>query len=1078
MRYNFDILYNYSAWDETKSHAVREIFKHRIKCYRPQCALTIHTVTVEESECDCELCPTSYDCVHAAEKLEHATARALEATDINAQARNPNYAHAAGTDNVRVTVIARYFYFENTTKADINAANAALLLNTELDLASELDGSHSNGLLATVLHTYQAEVEYNVVVNDPTLSPSPPPPATPPLPPRSPPLVPPLTPPFPPPLPPPSPPPSPPPLPPPSPPPTSPPNAPSCNIDSDTTGQDQELFESCLVNVNVVPCEVHYPSDGSLPDTSLFMRTCLLIDRPFYMAFVGGTCVHDHSETVGNDVCFESMSLATQNNPPTVGHGYMKYVSIYQTHGGMILSSYGKEYWGNKYYYNAPATSVFDRKFALVVKQGYTFKLDHSVESEDNIGISHYVTEIYASPWSRYTLTNTISPPPPLRPPPSSPPSPNVPDKLPPLNPPSPTLPPSYPTPRPPLPPPPVPSPPPNVLQCSLDFCKIREDGSYEFGTPDGNLVCEFTLLEEAFSRYSRLDHGDPHSLSCLASELNKMVECLDVASFDYSFNSSLVDNIECEASNDDTTRQTFGGANSCGEGNGKRVGDGVVNSYDIWAFMAYHFASEPYHFKKKCSLYTVPSNIMTTEGRDDFLQLCELHNSQCTTGDYFLSLHEYFCSNPDSCDGNNQISETETDNILVSSRADDEEEEKNQPLLSRRLQETSKNRPKAQAMSLSMKEWSVSSDGTWTLISIEKGHPLEVVELLVENIPEDILSAHVTNPLKQLQTYPPYKGCGSTCDPDMDTKHALVIAYDNDKCDAVVQPPYSGTNVAGPIRRSNIAVVQQRKAGIPEHASVKCNKLDIFLWVPRKNDEKPNPCVAKGSIAKGSSLALLNLDQVCLRALDDDHSSAPTPAPTSFPSSSPSDGDHNDQCGVENEFCSYDGLLAMGARTALSHAHFMLSSVRFSSQPDQAQIQALQRPTPRHDPLRCCGNLRCMPHADANVNISVCTSGAFPNAPPAPPFNEDDDNNDNSNGLSNGAIVGIIFGSMFATTLLVCIVVLCVLKNKEQKYGTKKKWVPGTVASTAEKEPLRGLPVEPRPLSLARVHAVKYTGI
>ena len=100
------------------------------------------------------------------------------------------------------------------------------------------------------------------------------------------------------------------------------------------------------------------------------------------------------------------------------------------------------------------------------------------------------------------------------------------------------------------------------------------------------------------------------------------------------------------------------------------------------------------------------------------------------------------------------------------------------------------------------------------------------------------------------------------------------------------------------------------------------------------------------------------------------------------------------------------------------------------------------------------------MPHSDANVNISVCTSGNFPSAPPAPPDNQ---RNANDNKLSTGAVIGIVVGTMVAAVILTCAIVLFVLKKRDD---TEKEEMQSLKGSD-----VKAFPQEYPKMSLSRVH-------
>lgn len=345
----------------------------------------------------------------------------------------------------------------------------------------------------------------------------------------------------------------------------------------------------------------------------LAFKKCLVIDQPFHLAFIGGTCTDNYGNEVANG-CFEFES--------NVGIG--NYVDLFETSLGVTLSSALKSDYFGLGYTNSPPLSITDPEFALTITEGYIFN------------IIRPTTQIFESPVKLYL--NIFEEPPPSPPPPFPPPPPGAPPI--PLPPPTPAL------------------PPPPPLGCTLDF--IRADPSdvndvlYE---SDGYLVTEFTYMQQ-MQREIQMSADPSNGLTanikdftCLVAEIPK-AECLDIASIG-TLGQLTVEDYYWSATYHNVTT-LFGQ-----ECNGKIVGDGTINAHDFAALMWYQFRQAPYD-----TLPTNPANVLTTQGRENTAQRCFVNE---TRTDWLLSLGEDFCSAGLDIDSRTAVIEPEKlDDLMV----------------------------------------------------------------------------------------------------------------------------------------------------------------------------------------------------------------------------------------------------------------------------------------------------------------------------------------------------------------------------------------------------------------------------
>lgn len=153
---------------------------------------------------------------------------------------------------------------------------------------------------------------------------------------------------------------------------------------------------------------------------------------------------------------------------------------------------------------------------------------------------------------------------------------------------------------------------------------------------PDGNILMEFVAMERIWSESSGQDSYDPYTCAVRSAPF---LECLDIAGA-RTLGASLSDSVAYNTTgtsgdlnsnfysilalggllnmtNNTNGTNLFGADVNC---DGKVVGDGAVNAYDMATVMWYQFKSKPYD-----TLDSDPSVVATVEGRDDTSYRCDL---------------------------------------------------------------------------------------------------------------------------------------------------------------------------------------------------------------------------------------------------------------------------------------------------------------------------------------------------------------------------------------------------------------------------------------------------------------------
>lgn len=179
------------------------------------------------------------------------------------------------------------------------------------------------------------------------------------------------------------------------------------------------------------------------------------------------------------------------------------------------------------------------------------------------------------------------------------------------------------------------------------------------YGVPtqgsDGNILMEFVAMERIWSESSGQDSYDPYTCAVRSAAF---LECLDIAGA-RTLGNSLADavayNITGTSGDLNTnfyavlalegllnmtgqnasTTNLFGADVTC---DGKVVGDGGVNAYDMAALMWYQFKFEPYD-----TLDKDPSVVVTVHGRDDTRFRCDLGETRRM---WNLAIGDDYCHN------------------------------------------------------------------------------------------------------------------------------------------------------------------------------------------------------------------------------------------------------------------------------------------------------------------------------------------------------------------------------------------------------------------------------------------------
>ena len=198
--------------------------------------------------------------------------------------------------------------------------------------------------------------------------------------------------------------------------------------------------------------------------------------------------------------------------------------------------------------------------------------------------------------------------------------------------------------PSPPPPSPPPPSPPP--FRCTLDFLRTGYDGRRVIGY-DNHLVAEITEMEGMANDAAINDNYKGYWCALI---LRPELHCLDVGSpstLSDTLNTSSFDLTNAVfsqsnfISNASAGVRLFGQYDTC---DGKIVGDGVIDLFDMAVLVSYLFSEYAYS-----SLSRDPMEVVTVEGRDGLADLCRRGDARV---DYLSSYASDTCVYFDSSEG------------------------------------------------------------------------------------------------------------------------------------------------------------------------------------------------------------------------------------------------------------------------------------------------------------------------------------------------------------------------------------------------------------------------------------------
>ena len=178
----------------------------------------------------------------------------------------------------------------------------------------------------------------------------------------------------------------------PPPPPVAPPSPGAPASDPCVYGDATSVSDTCAVTIR---------SDEPCTSSEFMGRTCLTINKPFHVAFVGGSC-YDNTHRVVQSGCFELAWLATLR------------LSYFPSQFGAVLSAAlnGDEDFSTHLWNAVGPLDTDSGSYAVVLKAGHQFVIDSTPTA----------TQIFETPFSQYTHGLLASPPPSPPPSPSPPP--------------------------------------------------------------------------------------------------------------------------------------------------------------------------------------------------------------------------------------------------------------------------------------------------------------------------------------------------------------------------------------------------------------------------------------------------------------------------------------------------------------------------------------------------------------------------------------------------------------------------------------------------------------------------------
>ena len=206
--------------------------------------------------------------------------------------------------------------------------------------------------------------------------------------------------------------------------------------------------------------------------------------------------------------------------------------------------------------------------------------------------------------------------------------------------------------PSPPPPSPPPPSPPP--FRCTLDFLRTGYGGRRVVGY-DNHLVAEVTEIEGMAN--DAAIHDNYKGYWCALITMPEL-HCLDVGSpstLSDMLNTSSFDLTNAAfsqgsfISNASAGVRLFGQYDTC---DGKIVGDGVIDLFDMAVLVSYIFSQYPYSFPEE-DARNEPMNVVTVEGRDGLTEQCRAGEARV---DYLSAYASDTCVYFDTSEGERRL--------------------------------------------------------------------------------------------------------------------------------------------------------------------------------------------------------------------------------------------------------------------------------------------------------------------------------------------------------------------------------------------------------------------------------------
>jgi hypothetical protein len=396
----------------------------------------------------------------------------------------------------------------------------------------------------------------------------------------------------------------------------------------------------------------------------------------------------------------------------------------------------------------------------------------------------------------------------------------------------------------------------------------------------------EFVTMERLWADASGQDSYDPYTC---AVKNALFIECLDIAGA-RTLGNSLSDTVayNMSGSSGDLNKNFyavlglegllnmtgnvtthFGGDVDC---NGKNVGDGAVNAFDIAAIMWYQFKFEPYD-----QLPNDPSTVVTVQGRDDTGYRCNVGESRRM---WQMAIGDDYCHNGQNADllgydkARRRLGHDTVDTRLqpfgvpvsrattVDMRSPYERRE------SINVEDMARDANAMRALDVDVNEWGVvQGHGRW--IRIRSPGVQVAMELYVSGLSVDY-------PLHMSLQSVPSKNCTQCIPIDEDPRNVVVAfarrsEYSEEYARSVVTNDHSicASIVPAVIQSS---VMLGNTIAIRQQPPNKACAFDIFLWVPEfplegihvSKHASPYSFSARRLAAVGAESALAHANDGC----------------------------------------------------------------------------------------------------------------------------------------------------------------------------------------------------------------------